>query len=287
MEATLQGQMVRPYFPVDLSILAAARSFQVVTAGERWSVHDAQVEAAALNHPQGCLGFRIETDRGVVVYASDNEPGDPEGDAVVRHLAREADILIYDSQFSPAMLLQHRGWGHSSWLEATRVARDAKAKALFLFHHDPDADDSRVDTFVRLARKEWPDTWAASEGLQVTCRRPELCLVESIAPRIAPRVDAKIPVRLRGRRTDGSTLELEGTISNLSLKGGYIVVPEIPDSEFDVEVIPVDSDGDQPMTGQVVRTTKDAETGLPGIGVVFTHEERVTRSPAPPGTPQE
>ena len=287
METALQGQMVRPYFPVDLSILAAARSFQAVATGERWTVHDAQIEAAALYHPQGCLGFRIETDRGVVVYASDNEPGDPEGDAAVRHLAREADVLIFDSQFSPATLAQRQGWGHSSWLEATRVAREAKAKGLFLFHHDPDADDSRVDTFVRLARKEWPDTWAASEGVQVSCRRPELCLVESTAPRIAPRIGASIPIRLRGRRADGAPLELEGTISNLSLKGGYVVVPETPDPEFEVEITPVESDGDKPMTGQVVRTTTDAETGLSGLGVVFTHEERTTRPTASPGTPQE
>lgn len=285
METALQGQMVRPYFPVDLSILAAARSFQAVASGKRWSVHDAQIEAGALNHPQGCLGFRIETDRGIVVYATDNEPGDPEGDAVVRHLAREADVLIHDAQFSPAMLAQRRGWGHCSWLEATRVAREAKVKALFLFHHDPDADDSRVDSFVRLARKEWPDTWAASEGTQLSCRRPELCLVESSAPRIAPRVGAKIPVRLRGRRADGSALELEGTLTNLSLKGGYVVVPESPDPEFAVEVSLVDADGSNPIIGQVVRTAEDAESGLSGLGVVFTHEERSVRPAPPPGAP--
>jgi phosphoribosyl 1,2-cyclic phosphodiesterase len=286
MENALQGQMVRPYFPVDLSILAAARSFRAVGRGERWSAQDAQIETTALHHPQGCLGFRIESERGTVVYASDNEPGSAEGDAAVRHLAREADVFVYDAQFSPAMLAQRRGWGHSSWLEATRIARDAKVKALFLFHHDPDADDSRVDAFVRLARREFPDTWAASEGVQVSCRRPDRCLVESIAPRIAPRVDAKIPIRLRGRRADGSALELEGTISNLSLKGGYLVVPESPDPEFDIEVVRTEFDGDQPMTGQVVRAVTDSETGLPGLGVVFNHEEQASRPAVSPGPDQ-
>ncbi len=66
MEAALQGQMLRPYFPVDMSLLAAARAFTVVKPGCRWQVEDATVEAVGLNHPQGCLGFRIETSHGVV-----------------------------------------------------------------------------------------------------------------------------------------------------------------------------------------------------------------------------
>jgi hypothetical protein len=158
MEAALQGQMLRPYFPVNMSLLAAARAFTEVKPGSRWPVEDASVEAVPLNHPQGCLGFRIETSRGVVVYASDNEPGDPKGDEAVRYLARGADLLIYDAQYSPAMLRQRRGWGHSSWLEGVAVAKSAGARALILFHHDPDSDDATVGRFVQMAREHWPET---------------------------------------------------------------------------------------------------------------------------------
>src|SRR5512137_2371231 len=45
MEAALQGQMLRPYFPVNMSLLAAARAFTVVEPGSRWRVEDANVEA--------------------------------------------------------------------------------------------------------------------------------------------------------------------------------------------------------------------------------------------------
>jgi len=50
---------------------------------------------------QGCLGFRVETEQGVLVYATDNEPGHPVFDKNVRKLAEGADILIYDSQYKP------------------------------------------------------------------------------------------------------------------------------------------------------------------------------------------
>ena len=59
------------------------------------------VRAMWLNHPQGCMGFRLETKEGTLVYATDNEPGDQVFDKNVRKLAAGADVLIYDSQYLP------------------------------------------------------------------------------------------------------------------------------------------------------------------------------------------
>jgi len=64
-----------------------------------------------LNHPQGCLGFRIETPAGSVVYATDNEPGDAKLDQSLRELAAGADIFINDAQYTPEQLAStRRGW---------------------------------------------------------------------------------------------------------------------------------------------------------------------------------
>ena len=286
MESVLQGQMIRPYFPVDLSVLAAARSFTAIGSETRWQVGDATIETGRLHHPQGCLGFRIETEQGVVTYSTDTEPGDPAGDQSVRHLARGADILIYDAQFSPAFLKRRKGWGHSSWVEAIAVAKDAGARCLILFHHDPDSNDASVDRFVQLARDQWPRTWGAAEGYQVSCRTPEV-RVETSAPRVGPRVLARLPVRLRGQRADGSPIEREAFISNLSLKGTCVVVPEPLDLNSEVEIVLTESeDGEAVMTGQVVRIGMDRETGQPTIGVVFPVETRRLRRIAGPEGPE-
>ncbi len=57
-------------------------------------------------------------------------------------------MLIYDAQYSPEQLARTRkGWGHSSWLEGVKIAREAKVRNLVLFHHDPDSSrqhDRRV-----------------------------------------------------------------------------------------------------------------------------------------------
>ncbi|HYL80729.1 MAG TPA: MBL fold metallo-hydrolase [Candidatus Acidoferrum sp.] len=286
MESVLQGQMIRPYFPVDLSVLAAARSFTAIGSGTCWQVGDATIETASLYHPQGSLGFRIETEHGVVTYSTDTEPGDPVGDQNVRHLARGADVLIYDAQFSPALLERRRGWGHSSWTEAIAVARDAGVRCLILFHHDPDSNDASVDRFVQLARDQWPRTWGAAEGYQVSCRTPEI-RVETSAPRVGPRVPARLPVRLRGQRADGSPIEHEGFISNLSLKGTFVVVPEPLDLNSEVEIVLMETEnGEAVMTGQVVRVGMDQETGQPAIGVVFPVEKRRLRRIAGPEGPE-
>jgi len=285
MESVLQGQMIRPYFPVDLSVLTAARAFTPVGPDERWGIGDATIETARLHHPQGCLGYRIATEQGVVAYATDTEPGDPVGDGAVRHLAREADVLIYDSQFSPAVLEERRGWGHSSWLEAVSVAKDARVRCLLLFHYDPEASDGTVDRYVQSAREMWPRTWGGAEGLQVLCRTPKVT-IETTVPRIGPRINARIPVRLRGQRADGTTIEHDALIANLSVKGAYVVVPEALDLNSEVQIALIETEeGGAVMTGQVVRTDVDPATGRPAIGVVFPAEDRRPRPSVDPGGP--
>ena len=121
-----------------------------------------------LNHPQGCLGFRLETQDKVLVYATDNEPGDPVFDKNVRKLAEGADVLIYDAQYLPEEYAAHKqGWGHSHWREAINVVMESGAKELILFHHDPDHTDECIDAVVTQAREYYPKVRAASEGMEI------------------------------------------------------------------------------------------------------------------------
>ena len=76
---------------------------------------------------------------------------------------READILIFDAQYTPDEYSTYRGWGHSTWLEATRIAREANVRRLVLFHHDPDHTDENLDRIVDEARGHFAETVAARE----------------------------------------------------------------------------------------------------------------------------
>jgi phosphoribosyl 1,2-cyclic phosphodiesterase len=168
IQQVMAEQMASPYFPVDLSQMRAKRSFCNIENGCLDMENGIKIKTAWLHHPQGCLGFRIETNEGVLVYATDNEPGEENFDKAVRKLAEGADILIYDAQYLPEeYAARRRGWGHSHWREAVNVVMESGAKELILYHHDPEHTDAIVDKVVSDARSYYPNVRAASEGMEI------------------------------------------------------------------------------------------------------------------------
>jgi phosphoribosyl 1,2-cyclic phosphodiesterase len=159
----LSAQMAAPYFPVNFDSIPAHVRF-VDLDGAAVDAADLRVHSFPMNHPQGAAGYRIESAHGVIVYASDLEPGHPELDRVVRESSEGASALIYDSQFTPEEYLSHRGWGHSHWREAASVAHDAHVKQLILFHHDPMHSDAAIERIEGDARQLFENSLAAREG---------------------------------------------------------------------------------------------------------------------------
>jgi phosphoribosyl 1,2-cyclic phosphodiesterase len=167
LKRVMEEQMASPYFPVNMSEMKAKREFRDIEEG-RVEVDGVTIQTSWLNHPQGCLGFRLETKDGVFVYATDNEPGNELFDKNVRTLAAGADVLIYDSQYLPEEYeARRRGWGHSHWREAVNVVMESGAKELVLYHHDPDHNDNCIDNIVTEARNYYPRVRAASEGMEI------------------------------------------------------------------------------------------------------------------------
>ncbi len=168
---TLEGQMAIPYFPVDFRFLPAQRNFVDVSRQEI-CFGETTVRSFPLNHPQGCLGYSFTHGDRKIVFASDLEHGDQEFDRGLLEVAKNADILIYDAQFTPEEYEHRKGWGHSTWLEATRVAKLAGVKKLLLFHHDPAHDDETLRSVLSNARQEFPETYLATEGETIALEVP-------------------------------------------------------------------------------------------------------------------
>ena len=81
---------------------------------------------------------------------------------------RDVDVLILDTQYDSDEYTEHTGWGHGCVDDAVAVTLQAGAKQLFLFHHDPDHDDEKLDHLVARAR----EIVAAEKGsLQVDVAR--------------------------------------------------------------------------------------------------------------------
>lgn len=228
LKEAIEGQWVSPYFPVEASLIPAVRHFYEL--GERpINLNGAIITSAPMNHPQGCVGYRIEADGAVFVLATDTEPGSVKHDQALRELARDADVLVYDAQYTPEQLReQKKGWGHSSWLEGTRVARDSGSKRLILFHHDPDSDDNIVDGLIARAREEFSNVVGSAEGLELDLPQGHEKRKFSVAAserRYDRRLPVSVPVLVRWVRPDGVLMQASAWVRNASTSGLYFVAP--------------------------------------------------------------
>ena len=166
LREALGRQMSAPHFPVDLADLGAQIGFRQVRLGEPFEIGEARVRAAKLNHPGGVTAYRIEHRGRVLVYATDTEHYacvDP----VLLAFAKDADVLVYDAQYTPEEYPKKVGWGHSTYLAGCEVARAAGVSQLVLHHHDPQHDDAIVAAIEARSREIFPESHAAREGMEI------------------------------------------------------------------------------------------------------------------------
>jgi phosphoribosyl 1,2-cyclic phosphodiesterase len=169
----LAGQMRYPYFPVALDVFQAQLRFHTIRAGDTISLGPVQVDTASLNHPQDATAYRVNYAGKSVVYCSDNEHTAqmlPETAALIQG----TDLLIYDAAYTDDEYQgktgagAKKGWGHSTWSEAIRVAKRLKVKRLVIFHHDTMHTDRVTDRLLKRARRDFPHLEAAREGATLT-----------------------------------------------------------------------------------------------------------------------
>jgi phosphoribosyl 1,2-cyclic phosphodiesterase len=157
-----------PLFPVKPTIFQACFETRDFRPGDTLSPRaGVTLRTAALNHPGGATGYRIDYGNRSVAYLTDIECGDAPLDPAVLALARGAGLVIVDTMYTDEELPSKAGWGHSSWQQGIRLAEQAGAGQLCLFHHDPEHDDASLDGIARSADAARPGTIVASEGLVV------------------------------------------------------------------------------------------------------------------------
>jgi phosphoribosyl 1,2-cyclic phosphodiesterase len=167
------GQLMRPpFFPIRCSELGGTVRFAGVT-DDRFSIGSRKVTVRPVPHKGPTVGYRVEGNGRTVTYISDHQ-APPTLDTVapsVLELADGVDVLIHDAQYTPAEFEKKSTWGHCTIDYALHVAREACAKRLVMFHHDPSHDDDDLDQLLdaarRAARGTGVDVIAAYEGLEL------------------------------------------------------------------------------------------------------------------------
>ena len=189
---TLRVAMEPALFPIGLDALNAKKSISSLAGGEGIEFRDNLQAPLIVNtvslgdnhyqqpiilthnspaHPNGVILYRVFFQQKSVVYATDLEET-PGGYPDVIEFAQEADVLIHDAQYLESEYTSaanpRSGWGHSTVESATEVAKKAGVKQLVLFHHEPTHDDRCIDQILKLARRRFPATTVAAEGMVIS-----------------------------------------------------------------------------------------------------------------------
>ncbi len=174
---TTFGRMMQPpFFPITVDQLRGSVEFHDLS-GDDLRIGTARVRSRLVPHVGPTLGFRVDWKGVSVAYISDHGPGCCGGshDSIANEaleLCDGADVVIHDAQHTEFEFEKKRDWGHCSYDFAVRVAREAGARRLCLFHHCPSHGDDMIDRILQdaadsSARLGGPEVFAAAEGLKV------------------------------------------------------------------------------------------------------------------------
>jgi len=163
-----------PLFPVRLRELNPGVVLHELPS-EPFQIGDVSVRADAVIHPGSTVGFRISDGTCTLAYLPDHEPAlgaatfpiNPEWTSG-HELAKGADVLIHDAQYTPDEYAERVGWGHSSIEQTWAFSMQAGVRRLVTFHHDPGHADDELDELVaELQSRDGPTVIGGTEGLEL------------------------------------------------------------------------------------------------------------------------
>lgn len=175
LRAVFAAQAENPYFPVPFDATPAQVDFTELSDHAAFEIGPVKVRCTRLNHPWIAIAYRLDCEGRSLAYVTDTapfrdilieqqyirqppRPGDPlpPEDAAklaemrkgVVRLCEDADLVIYDTQFTVAEYQTRPHWGHSCPEDAIEICREAGARALVLFHHAPERTDDEIDALL-------------------------------------------------------------------------------------------------------------------------------------------
>ena len=183
----LDAYLKRPLWPVGLDAFPCKITFEKVKENaEPFQIGDVTITAVPSNHPGGSTIYKLEHQGTSVVYASDFEheelPDDRKDRGLIEaeeafckmtgnsleengnaqytfatnplqaliQFAKNADLLLYDAQYTPQEYQKCKTFGHSTSEKANELRLAAGVKQVFLVHHAP----FHKDTFLDEMEKE-------------------------------------------------------------------------------------------------------------------------------------
>lgn len=145
------------YFPVSYDSFAADIKITKISTNKSFRIQEAIVKTIEMYHPGDSYAISIEYDGKKIVYTGDVEFNHRSISYVNERIEffKNADLIIFDSQYEADESYHKIDWGHSSAYSAIEIAGHSKARRVAFFHHEPAYDDERLfDMYIRAINYE-------------------------------------------------------------------------------------------------------------------------------------
>lgn len=148
--------MTSPNFPVSYDDLRAEIIYHAACE-TTFSVGSMKVIPISLSHPNWGNGYKFTEDGKSLVFLTDNEltfkhPGGLDYNDYME-FTRGATLLIHDAEYTEEDYKHTKGWGHSRYIDALRLAMEAGVEQFGLFHHNQDRNDDDMDRIVEECKE--------------------------------------------------------------------------------------------------------------------------------------
>jgi len=146
LEDCLKRMFRKPNFPVPYEAIRNQIRIHKVEPRKPFEVGELKVTPYLLDHPDPCWGARVEGQGNSLAWCVDTE-----GTRTTRAelgedlgLYQNADLMVFDAQYTFSEALEKLNWGHSSGPVGIDLAMRENVKQILFVHHDPAATDVAI-----------------------------------------------------------------------------------------------------------------------------------------------
>ncbi len=146
LREALEWQTHPHSFPVRLEEVEAELTCTQIHEGEELVLDDLKIRCKSLEHPGGSFAYRITEGEKSLVIATDAEYKELDAESLRPFVEfyRDAEVLVFDAQYTLMDLFQKLDWGHSSSIIGVDICLMANVAKLVLTHHDPTYSDEMM-----------------------------------------------------------------------------------------------------------------------------------------------
>jgi len=146
LEESLRTLFRKPNFPVPYEVVKPQVHIHKIDPRKATQIGEIQVTPYQLDHPDPSWGARVEAGGRSLAWAVDTECTRISHESMGEDakLYNDADLLVFDAQYTFGEALEKINWGHASGPIGIDLAMRERVKNVLFVHHDPAASDEMI-----------------------------------------------------------------------------------------------------------------------------------------------